>query len=97
MELHVIERVGCSWLNDNRETSDPRSDFASSAAFHDAPGDDFTKCDSCMRLWRNRYHGESYKPDGLTDVEVISAGRVLYESIRFVYSAARRRGAGNRD
>jgi hypothetical protein len=42
----VIERVGCSWQREDRPTSTARRDFADSAAFHDAHGDDLSKCDS---------------------------------------------------
>ena len=47
----VLEHVGCSWRSESRETSVSRRDFASSAAWHDAHGEDFTKCDSwlCVR------------------------------------------------
>src|SRR5438309_10641518 len=43
----VIERAGCSWEErEDRRTSIARRDFADSAAFHDAHGDDLSKCDS---------------------------------------------------
>src|SRR5438309_3261918 len=43
----VIERAGCSWEErEDRRTSIARRDFADSAAFHDAHGNDLSKCDS---------------------------------------------------
>jgi hypothetical protein len=43
-----MEHVGCSWRSESRETSAARHDFASSAEWHDAHGEDFTKCDSWL-------------------------------------------------
>src|SRR5437763_1589933 len=48
MELQLKERVGCSWLSENRATSAARKDFATSAAWHDAHGEDFTTCDAWL-------------------------------------------------
>lgn len=44
----MIERVACSWRNENGPTSAAREKFADSAAFHDAHGDDMTECDSWL-------------------------------------------------
>src|SRR5438067_187718 len=46
--MQLIERVGCSWLSEDRATSMARDDFASSAAWHDGHGDDLAKCDSWL-------------------------------------------------
>jgi hypothetical protein len=48
MELELVEHVGCSWRSESRETLAARRNFASSAAWHDAHGDDFTKCDAWL-------------------------------------------------
>lgn len=42
----MIERVGCSWQSEDRRTSIARRNFADLAAFHDAHGEDFSKCDA---------------------------------------------------
>ena len=44
----MIERVACSWHNEDGPTSAAREKFADSAAFHDAHGDDMTECDSWL-------------------------------------------------
>ena len=40
------ERVGCSWLSEDRATSRARAEAQASAAWHDMHGDDFSRCDS---------------------------------------------------
>ncbi|HZP97050.1 MAG TPA: hypothetical protein VFC31_12010 [Candidatus Limnocylindria bacterium] len=42
----MIERAACSWMTEDRKTERARREFADSAAFHDAHGDDLSKCDS---------------------------------------------------
>lgn len=42
----MIERAACSWLSEDHKTFVARGSYADSAAFHDAHGDDLTKCDS---------------------------------------------------
>jgi hypothetical protein len=42
------ERVGCSWLSEDRATSRARAEAGDSAAWHDAHGDDFSRCDSWL-------------------------------------------------
>lgn len=44
----MIERAACSWRSEDRRTAVARGEFADSAAFHDAHGDDLTKCDSWL-------------------------------------------------
>lgn len=44
----MIERAGCSWLSEDRRTDRARREFADSATFHDAHGDDLSKCDSWL-------------------------------------------------
>lgn len=44
----MIERAACSWRSEDRRTAVARREFADSAAFHDAHGDDLTKCDSWL-------------------------------------------------
>ncbi len=44
----MIERAACSWLREDRQTARARREFADSAAFHDAHGDDLSKCDSWL-------------------------------------------------
>jgi hypothetical protein len=55
----LIEHVGCSWRSEGREAFAARRDFASSAAWHDAHGEDFTKCDSwlCVCGWTDSRGG----------------------------------------
>lgn len=48
MELELIAHVGCSWRSESRETAIARDKFASGAAWHDAHGEDFTKCDAWL-------------------------------------------------
>ncbi len=58
----VIERVGCSWQNEDRRTSAARRDFADSAAFHDAHGDDLSKCDAWVCVCgKTDPHGGSWE------------------------------------
>jgi hypothetical protein len=47
-ESGVIEHAGCSWRSEDRKTSVARERFVESAAFHDAHGDDLTKCGSWL-------------------------------------------------
>jgi hypothetical protein len=42
------ERVGCSWLNEDRATSRARTEARDSATRHDAHGEDFSRCDSWL-------------------------------------------------
>jgi hypothetical protein len=42
----MIERAACSWMTEDGRTERARREFANSAAFHDAHGDDLTKCDA---------------------------------------------------
>jgi hypothetical protein len=42
----VIEHAGCGWRSEDGKTFASRERFAESAAFHDAHGDDLSKCDS---------------------------------------------------
>jgi len=44
----VIERVGCSWLSEDPDTTQARRESPDSAAWHDQHGDDFSKCDSWL-------------------------------------------------
>jgi phage-related tail fiber protein len=44
--MQLVEHVGCRWRSESRKASCGRRDFATSAAWHDAHGEDFTKCDS---------------------------------------------------
>lgn len=44
----MVERAACSWRSEDRRTATARGKFADSAAFHDAHGDDLTKCDSWL-------------------------------------------------
>jgi hypothetical protein len=48
MELELVEHVGCSWRSESREAFAGREDFAFSAAWHDAHGEEFTKCGSWL-------------------------------------------------
>lgn len=42
----MIERVGCSWFSEDRQTTIARHQSPRSAAYHDERGDDLTKCDA---------------------------------------------------
>jgi len=51
----VIERVGCSWQSEDWRTSVARRNYADSAQFHHAHGDDLSKCDALdLRLREDR-------------------------------------------
>ena len=58
----MIERVGCSWQSEDRRTSVARRNFADSAAFHDAHGDDLSKCDAWVCVCgKTDPHGGSWQ------------------------------------
>lgn len=44
----MVERAGCDWQSEDGRTAAARHEFANSAAFHDAHGDDLTRCDSWL-------------------------------------------------
>lgn len=44
----MIERAACSWMTEDRRTERARREFGDSAAFHNAHGDDLSKCDSWL-------------------------------------------------
>lgn len=44
----MTERVGCSWLSEDARTAGARRRFADATAFHDAHGDDLSKCDAWL-------------------------------------------------
>jgi hypothetical protein len=47
-EEGVIERAACSWMTEDVRTERARREFTESAVFHDAHGDDLSKCDSWL-------------------------------------------------
>lgn len=58
----MIQRVGCSWQSEGRPTSTARRSFADSAAFHDAHGDDLSKCDAWVCVCgKTDPHGGSWE------------------------------------
>jgi hypothetical protein len=58
----VTERVGCSWQSEDRRTSVARRNFSESAAFHDAHGDDLSKCDASVCVCgKTDPHGGSWE------------------------------------
>jgi hypothetical protein len=48
MLMEMVERVGCSWLSEDRATSHSRAGAPDSAQWHDAHGEDFTRCDAWL-------------------------------------------------
>lgn len=44
----MIERAACSWMTEDRRTERARREFTDSAAFHNAHGDDLSRCDSWL-------------------------------------------------
>lgn len=58
----MIERVGCSWQSEDCRTSVARRNFADSAQFHDAHGDDLSKCDAWICVCgKTDPHGGSWE------------------------------------
>lgn len=88
----MIERAGCSWRSEDPRTVAARTEFADSAAFHDAHGDDLTRCDSWVCVcgktdphgsWQTSNRtGEPVQPttaDWLGYVTCTACGRVYDE------------------
>jgi hypothetical protein len=44
----MIESAVCSWLSEDADTAQARRESPDSALYHDAHGDDLTKCDSWL-------------------------------------------------
>lgn len=74
----MTERVGCSWLREDRDTSRARRDYPDSAAWHDSHGDDFSKCDSWLCVCgRTDSRGGSWEYDEKSgNVTCTECGRV---------------------